>query len=210
MLTSAVDDASAPAPPDDLWLTVGELAEARGVTRQSVHQALQRWVDRGTPVETRMQGREIAVNVRDYDLRRGETVSLPHVAGEDTKALAAPGAAPGVAPGSSPAESSFGREQARKAGYEAELKKIELDRALGRLVETADVVVAAENAAAAMAALLDRLHMRAEDIHAAGQRDGLAGTRTALKVVRRDLMALIAEEFAKMAATALGETGGGA
>jgi hypothetical protein len=75
MLTPEVDG-GAPSP-GALWLTVGELADAHGVSRQSIHQVLQRWLTAGSPVTTRRNGAgQVEVDVAEYDKVRGEHVDL--------------------------------------------------------------------------------------------------------------------------------------
>lgn len=210
--------------PDDRWVTVAELADRQGVTVQAVHQALKRWAKFGAPVSTRRKGRggQIAINLREYEQRRGEVGSLPNAAGQETVRLRKhANVGPSIGPPSyefldevSPREGadaipivSYGAAQARRTTYDAELKKLDLEQQLGRLVETAAVAAAAEMAAATMAGFVKRLHMRTEEVCGAFQRDGIVAARTAFKVVERDLMSKIADEFAKMAAAAIGKDG---
>jgi hypothetical protein len=204
-LTPDIEAAPSKRRPDDRWVTVAELADSRGVTVQSVHQALKRWAKLGAPVSTRKKGHEIAINLREYEKRRGEVGSLPNASGQETVRLRNQDAPEPPGGADTIPIVSYGAAQARKTTYDAELKKLDLEQQLGRLVETSAVAASAEMAAATMAGLIERLHMRAEEIYSAGQRDGLVGVRTALKIVRRDLMSKIADEFAKMAAAAIGK-----
>jgi hypothetical protein len=218
LMASADDNAGAV-----LWLTISELANARHVTRQAVHKALRTLAARGAAVETRRDGDALLINVEDYDARRGEALAPHRVAGEATKAIAREprrstrsGAGqerlrPPVEPPRESADTipiaTYAAAQARKTTYDAELRKVDLDRVLGRTVNTEEVRKAAEMAAATMAGFIDRLHMRAEELLAAGDRGRLVGMRTALRTVERDLLSTIADEFAKMAAPSIGKDG---
>ncbi len=218
MLTVSSDANIAKSMTGEGWLSIADLARARGVSGEAITQELKRLGRRGALVETKPgQGRKVMVNVRDYERCRGEAVSLAHVAIQDTKVaketvrvrkhancgLSAGPPAYEIEPGS-PIE-TYTAAQARNAACAADLKKHALDLALGRTIETAAVVMACQAAGATMAGLVGRLHMRAEELLAAGDRGRLVGMRTALRTVERDLMAKIAEEFAKMAAAAIGK-----
>jgi hypothetical protein len=116
---------------DGYWLTISGLAAERRVSKQAISKNIRRWAALGTPVSTRRKGRQVMVNVAEYDARKGEVGDLGRELGEQTKKTADVGTDP-----------VYTREQARSKGYEADLKFIEREKQLGRLVEVETLRIA--------------------------------------------------------------------
>jgi hypothetical protein len=103
----------------------------------------------------------------------------------------------------SDAEKSFAlRDQARAAQYTADLKLLDLEERLGRLLPIADVKKAAARCAAVTVRVIDQLPRHAESIASAIGKDGLAGVRGKLKQIARDMRTAIAEAHGELARNA--------
>jgi len=185
-----VDDRRRPIV-DGYWLTMSVLAAQKGVSKQAISKNLQRWADLGTPVSTRREGRTMMVNVAEYDARKGEIGHLGRELGEQTKKAADVGTDP-----------VYTREQARAKAYEADLKLIERDKQLGRLIEVESLRSATAACGEGLVRVIEQIVTRAEEVAAAVSKDGVLGARGALKAIARDLRARTAEEFTKLLASA--------
>jgi hypothetical protein len=174
------------------WLTMSALAAQRGVSKQAISKNLKRWADLGTPVSTRGEGRKVMVNVAEYDARKGEIGDLGRELGEQTKKIADVGSDP-----------VYAREQARAKAYEADLKLIERDKQLGRLIEVESLRCATTACGEGLVRVIEQIVTRAEEVAAAVSKDGVLGARGALKTIARDLRAQAAKEFAKLLAGAM-------
>jgi hypothetical protein len=176
------------------WLTVAEVAAARDVSRPAVRQALKTLAARGSPVKTARRGATLLINIDDYDTKRGGALVAHRVIGEATKRRARASIA--ELAGDHPV---MAREQARKMRYEAELKRLELDRQLGKLIDAAELQQAALDCGATLASQIERIVMQAEAVYAV-RKDGVAGIRAALRSIARDLRASMAEALNQVAA----------
>lgn len=122
------------------WLSVSDLAAARLISKQAVSKRLKTFAPSGK-VETRRQGREILVNVAQYDRAAGQetdpaqqlrNINSPprRVAGAtDTAAPAAPPTNEGLA------LKVYSQQRARREGFDAELAKLRIERESGRWIE---------------------------------------------------------------------------
>jgi hypothetical protein len=173
--------------PATKWLTADKLAALRGVSGPAIRQSMKAMAARGSPVQTRRQGRAILIDVADYTEKRASLIPY-RVQGEATKRAAR---------GSStePADPVFLKEQARKVAAEARLKELELGRQRGELIDADAVRQAATDCGANQGAMIDRIAMRAEDVYAAGKH-GVAGVRGALRSIARDLKKSMGEALA--------------
>jgi len=86
---------------------------------------------------------------------------------------------------------------ARK-GTRADLKQLELDERLGKLVLIGDLAQVAEEAAEMIVALIDRQATHAEDMAAAVAAAGVPGARAQYRRDARDLRAALAEPFKRL------------
>lgn len=135
-----------------LWMSVSELAQARGVDKSAVSRRLQRLQDNGAQIATRREGRSLLVNVADYDVAVGENGDRARELGEQTKR------------GAASSDPIYTREQARRMSYEADIKKIELMRLQGELIEVKNLEAAAITAGEKMVRAFDGWISRAEDL----------------------------------------------
>lgn len=178
--------------PDGLWVSGSELAKLKGVTKQTVSEKVARLVDAGKLEVRPGKGKAKLINVAAYDRAVGETTDLSRAQGAQTKLAADPDAAP--------RDPTFTKHQATRAGYEAELKRLDLEERLGRLRSVADIEDATVTCGETVVRLIDQLVLSADEIAAAVAKDGVTGARAALKNIQFDLRTKIAEAFAKIAA----------
>jgi biotin operon repressor len=175
---------------DGFWLSMTDLAKARGVSKPAISQNLRDWRSRGIEVSTRKDGRQLLINVAEYDAARGEV-------GNQSYTQEAERDEPQSKVSTDPV---FAREQAREKGYSADLKKLSLakelrstvaiDRAEDELAKVAEPIIKA----------IDRLPTMADEVAAAISRDGVQGVRNELKIVAAELRNLIADGLTKLVA----------
>jgi DNA-binding IscR family transcriptional regulator len=172
-----------------LWLPISEIARIEKKSRQAISKRVKGLAAAGK-LETRPgPAGSMLVNLAAYKHAIGE-------AGDAIKELAAETrAAEQAAPAQSAnsAEPTLRDAQTRRALFEADLKQIELGRALGELVPIADVEEAQQRSAEAIVRVLDRLPNYGDEIAAAVGKDGPAGARSKLKEITRLLRAAVAE-----------------
>jgi hypothetical protein len=92
--------------------------------------------------------------------------------------------------------------QARAAQYTADLKFLDLEERLGRLVPVAEVKDAGQKAAEAIVRIVDRLPTYAEALAVVAVKDGTAGARGKLKDIARELRTAIADAMDVIASEA--------
>lgn len=187
------------AEPAGLWMSVSELAKAKGVSRQSMHERVARLEQQGSLTLKAGQGRARLVNVAEFDRAAGETFDA-------VRSLNGTGAAPaaGRADGADPV---LAKEQARRAAYDADLKQLDLEERLGKLVPIAEVQDAMATCAEKMVRIIEQLPGRADDLAGAVGRDGAPGARAALKKLARELREALARAMAIGSGDAEGEDG---
>jgi hypothetical protein len=154
-----------------VWLSVSELASARGVSKQNISATLKRWADAGVPVTTRRQGRETLVNVVEFDRRRGDQTDLGRQLSQQTRKIA--GADHPV----------YAREQALRARYDAELKRLDLEERMRRLIPLREVEDALVACGETFVHVFEQLEHEADEIAIAVSQGGIAGARRVLKQV---------------------------
>lgn len=179
---------------DGLWISGSELAKLKGVTKQTVSERVARLVDAGKLEIRPGKGKAKLINVAAYDRAVGETTDLSRAQGAQTKAATLDTA--------TPRDPSFTKHQADKAGYEAELKRLDLEERLGRLRPVEEIEAAAIKLGETVVRLVDQLVERADEIAAAVAKDGVIGARGTLKSIQFELRTKIAEAFTVMAAGA--------
>lgn len=94
---------------------------------------------------------------------------------------------------------NLAEEQAKRTGFDAELKRLDLEERCGRLVEIDAVRRHIESFAIDLVWAIDRLPGHAETLAAKVTRDGVAGLRGALRDIAREMretLAGAAERFA--------------
>ncbi|WP_315731066.1 MULTISPECIES: hypothetical protein [unclassified Bradyrhizobium] len=177
-----------------LWLSVSEIARQKGKSRQAIAKRVDALVGEGR-LETRPgpNGTKL-VNLAQFDRAVGEVGDAVKEGAAETRAE--------IEAWEMPASPVLRDHQARAAQYAADLKFLDLEERLGRLVPVAEVRDAGMQAAEAIIRIVDRLPTSAEVLAAAVVKDGPQGARAALKDVARDMRAAIAEAMGAIEATA--------
>jgi hypothetical protein len=123
-----------------LWLSVSEIARQRGKSRQAIAKRVAELVEAGK-LETRPgpNGTKL-VHLAQFDRAVGETGDAFKETAAETRAELDAGA------GADPTSPALRDHQARAAQYSADLKYLELEERLGRLVPVAEVKEAGQKA----------------------------------------------------------------
>lgn len=179
---------------DGLWETVADLARRKGIARQSLHERIDRLESDGL-ITVRREGRTKLVNVAEYDLAVGQTGDAFKEAGAETRAE--------IEGGDAPASPALRDHQARAAQYSADLKFLDLEERLGRLVPIDEVKAGGVKIGEAVVRILGRLPTYAEGMTAVAVKDGVQGARGMLKEMERELRTAIAEEVGKIVGAAV-------
>ena len=173
-----------------LWLSVSDLASGKNVTRQAISLRVKRLSQSGM-IHTRAgKGREVLVNVAEYDRATQQTTDLVRATNG--------GAKPAAAAVSQPVNEDpvLAREQARRTAYQAESARLDLEARLGTIVQVNEVTAALSVVAEALARGIDQLSAQAEDCAAAVARAGLPGARDFLRGAARTLRGNLARALA--------------
>lgn len=181
--------------PDVLWISISELATRKGVTKQTISERVGKLVNAGKLTTKPGKGKSKLVNLAEYDRGVGEITDLSKEQGAQTKAAAKSDEATGRDP-------TFVSEQARRAGYEAELKRLDLEERLGRLREVDEIVAAAVMCGETIVRELESMILRADEMAGAVAKDGVSGARAVLKVMIFDARKKFEDAFAKLASGA--------
>lgn len=173
-----------------LWLSISEIAADRGKSRQAIAKRVASLVEAGK-LETRPgpNGTKL-VNLAQFDIAVGEV-------GDAIKEGAAETRAEAEADGDK--NPALRDHQSRNARYTADLKFLELEEKLKRLVPVAEVEDAAIKCAEATVRIIDRLPSFADALAAAVGSAGPAGARGKLKEIARELRQGIAEAYGELA-----------
>ncbi|MEK9751734.1 MAG: hypothetical protein VW338_00785 [Rhodospirillaceae bacterium] len=175
-----------------LRVSLTRLAALKGVSKQAISKRAGRLADEGL-IELTRKGRELTVSLAEWDTVTEETTDPAKLVGRDTAAAARGEALDeeiGKALGGAAnpkGDPTYTQELTRKAGYEADLKEIEIRRRRGELMETAQVQVAMERCAEAIVRDIDQIPTFAEDLVAAVGAGGVAAVRDVLKGKAREL-----------------------
>ncbi|MBX6427160.1 MAG: helix-turn-helix transcriptional regulator [Variibacter sp.] len=124
-----VDGASPPSP--GVWLSVSALAKAKRISKQALSKRLGRLAG---VVSTRREGRELLVNVVEYDRATNEHTDPAQALRGNIKPATAPSA--GEEDDAGP---SYTRSRALRETYQAENARLDLEERIGRLVDRAEV-----------------------------------------------------------------------
>lgn len=185
--------------PDDrsgYRVSVSELAKIKGVTKQTISERLARLVEQQL-IEVRKRGREKTVSLAEWDTVTAETTDPARLVARDLRGGRSldDDVADNISGGKAPADPTYTKELTRKAGYDADLRKIDIDRQRGLLLEIGDVRVAMEECAAAIVRDIDQLPAYADDLAAAMSRAGVPGLRDALKAKAKQLRETLARSM---------------
>lgn len=175
------------------WLTITELAAAKGVSKATISERVSRLEGQGRLV-TRRDGKSKLVNLAEFDVAVGETTDLAKVQAIATRQQSAPPSLADALP-ADPSAPVYTREQARHMAYKADLAEIDLKRRRGEVIETGLVTEAMARCSGAIVKLLDQMPGRADDLAAAVARDGAMGARAALKALAYDMRLALTREM---------------
>lgn len=168
------------------WISVSDLAKLKGVSKQAVAKRVDRFVAQGMlqprpgPRGTKL------INLAEFDRAAHEMTDL--VRHEN-----------GVRSQSGVGDPILAREQARRAAYDADLKKLDLEERLGQLVRRSELEPAIAKCAEAIVSIIDHLPNRADDIAAAMTRDGASGLRALLKGISFEMRETISRRMGEIA-----------
>lgn len=180
-------DGAAPAMPDGLWMTISDLARAKGVSKQAISKRVDRFSAAGT-LSTRKGARgAVMVNVAAYDRAAGEVGDAIRELAQRPPSLSLPE--------SDDASPVLAREQARRVSYQADLAEMELEERRGKLLRAEDVAAAMTRCAEVMVRVLDQMPSRADEMATAVAREGEQGARAFLKGLAREMRATLAREL---------------
>lgn len=177
-------DTSLVEPSGPLKVSLTELAKLKSVSTQAISKRLKKLEGEGLIRSEKFRG-TVRVALAEWDRVTGETTDLARSIGAATRAAAA--APAGDEPAAAKADPTYTNELTRKARYDADLKKLEIDRQRGELVRIDDVRDAMAILAETMVRDIEQLPTMAEAVLNAGKTGELAGTRDALRRCARDL-----------------------
>jgi DNA-binding transcriptional ArsR family regulator len=174
----------------------------KGVTRQTIAERLARLEGQGL-IRSRRDGRKKKVRLAEWDHVTGEVTDPARLQAQRTakgiRGEAPPRPLEGVIAGPAGADKekdpTYTAELTRKAGYDADLRKIEIDKQMGRLLAVDDVRAAMERCAEQIVRDIDHIVARADDNAAAVARNGVAGAREFLKTLARELRETLARSM---------------
>lgn len=172
-----------------LWESVAEVARRKGITRQSLNERVDRLEADGL-IKVKREGRSKLINVAEFDRVVGDVGDAVKEGAAITRA---------ETEGDAEKNPALRDHQSRAAQYTADLKYLDLEERLGRLVPVAEVEDAAQKSAEATVRIVDRLPTFADAIAAAVGKDGPAGARAKLKEIARELRTAIAEAMGELA-----------
>jgi hypothetical protein len=182
-----------------LWLSVSEIARQKDKSRQAIAKRVDALVAEGK-LETRPgpSGTKL-VNLAQFDRAVGETGDAFKEAAAETRAEAEGG-------GDQPASPALRDHQARAAQYTADLKYLDLEERLGRLVPIDEARAGGVKIGEAVVRIIGRLPTYAEAMTAIAVKDGVQGVRGKLKDTERELRAAIAEAIGEIVGAAVPST----
>jgi hypothetical protein len=181
----------------ELWLSLGEIARRRGISKQAVSKRLARLVARGAAVPTRRRGRLLLIHVAAFDRALGDD-SFPQQAQaaatrrllDEPLPLALPAA---------PGGRSISDVQREKLLYDTGLTALKYAEARGEVLPIGGdhgIEQATRELGDAFRQAVGRLHMRAAEAVAVGAKDGVVGMRALLKSAERDILRSLATALA--------------
>jgi DNA-binding Lrp family transcriptional regulator len=175
----------------ELWLSISELANAKGKTRQTIHERVEKLVSDGLLETKPGLNRTRLVNVAEYDRVTKETTDFAHQQAAATQAEPIP------------QDEGYSAAARRKMQYEADLRALDLAERRGFLIPVALVIEAQRRIGDAESQIIDRLPLRAAEMAAAVAKDGEAGARALLKTIAFNLRSEIADACKRLEAEGL-------
>lgn len=176
---------------DGLWLSISEIARLKGKSRQATAKRIASLAANGLlDIRPGENGTKL-VNLAQFDRAVGEVGDAIKEGAAETRAE--------IEAADAPTSPALRDHQARAAQYAADLKFLDLEERLGRLVPVIEVEDAAAKCAEATVRIIDRLPTYADSIASAVGKDGPAGARAKLKEIARELRSGIAEAHGELA-----------
>jgi biotin operon repressor len=178
-----------------LWLSISDIAEQKGKSRQAVHKRVVA-LEADGKVETRQgpNGTKL-VNLAQFDRAVGETGDAFKEAAAETRSE--------IESNSEPSSPVLRDHQSRAAQYSADLKYLDLEERLGRVVPVEEAKEGGIKIGEAVVKILGRLPSYAEQMTAAAVKDGVAASRALLKDIERDLRMAVAAELSEIVGAAV-------
>jgi biotin operon repressor len=179
-----------------LWMSISDIARQKDKSRQAIAKRVDALVEAGL-LETKPgpNGTKL-VNLAQYDRAVGETGDAFKEAGAETKADA----------DIDPSSPALRDHQSRAARYTADLKYLDLEERLGRLVPIDEAKEGGIKIGEAVVRILGRLPTHAEALTAVAIKDGVPATRAMLKEIDRELRTAIAEALREITGAAVPAT----
>ncbi len=180
-------------------MSISDLARERGVDKGGVSRKCAKLEALGY-LETRSFGQAKIVNREAFDSACGPV--------QNTQPLASPAsaaAAPLEVAAKADGLPDFSEERAKRTKFEADLKRLDVEERLGRLVEADDVRHNIEACALELARALDALPRHAEALAATMAKEGVAGLRAGLRELGREMRETLARAADRFADDALAE-----
>ena len=185
-------------PPPPGWLGITDLAHELGVDKSAVSRRVARFEDLGL-LSTRRAGKAKLVSVADYHRVTASTVDgMRELNGRGAVAVRPPAE---TAPGAP----TLVDEQTRRVGFDAELKRLELEQRIGKLVEVDAVRLNLSACAIELGRAIDALPSRADALAAEVAKGGVVGLRAALRAIAREWRETLARAAERFADGDLGE-----
>jgi DNA-binding IscR family transcriptional regulator len=181
-----------------LWLSVSEIARQKDKSRQAIAKRVDSLVEAGL-LETRPgPGGTKLVNLAQFDRAVGEVGDAFKESAAETRAE--------IEIDTSPASPALRDHQSRAAQYTADLKFLDLEERLGRLVPIEEAKIGGIKIGEAVVRIIGRLPTYAEAMTAIAVKDGVQGSRGLFKDIERDLRVAIAEAIGEIARAAVPST----
>ena len=182
---------------DGYWVTISELARLRAVDKAAISRRVKRYEADGLMQTRPGKGGTKLVSVAQFDRAAGQATDAVRELNGTGAAVASPAV---------PGDPSLARQQARRAGYDADLKQLELEERLGKLLPVADVEHAMVACAQELVRVIEQMTARAEECAAGVAKDGVLGARAFLKALARDQRELLARSMTLLGAEEKVET----
>lgn len=150
----------------ETFMSVSDLAGAKGVSKQAISKNLERHEGR---IPTRMVGVRKMVDVEAYDRVMGEeTDPAQALRNRDLSPTAQSRPAPATPaaparPAASTAQQVFSVHRANREAWDAELSRLQLEKELGKLVQVTAVADAMVECGQKIVRIIDQLPSKSED-----------------------------------------------
>lgn len=200
----ATPDIAGP-PPDAIAMSA--LARKKGIAKQTLSERLAGYERRGLIRTWPGPNRAKLLLEDDWDRLTGSVADQAKLVGAATRKGEAlpPAPAAGEAARADAPSGGYADEQKREKAAKADLAELDRDLKFGKALPIERVEAAAVRVGEDLARQIGQLPLEAEAVHAAGQKDGVHGTRVALKALAARWLQGVAENMARLAAAGLEE-----